>query len=139
MRHRIIQLALMLGCMILLSSPLLANVNVTEPTAGQNISADKAMNSTNGPAFVALGNIVLTEVATTDFTPGTNLKLILSSPDNWRFNAGVGSVTFQGSRDITAASIAVTSSNLTLTYSVGGSGKLDLLTISGIQVQPLSG
>src|SRR5205085_4711763 len=63
----------------------------------------------------------------------------LTAPDGWRFNAGVGSVTFQGSRDITAASIAVTASNLTVTLSVGGVIKSDILTISGLQVQPLDG
>src|SRR5207249_4793646 len=139
MRHRAIQLVLVLGSMVFRSSLLLADVKVTEPTGGQNISADKAMNSTNGPAFVSLGNIVLTELAATDFMPGTNLKLILSAPSGWRFNAGVGSVTFQGSRDITAASISVTSSNLTVTLSVGGIVKSDILTISGLQVQPLDG
>src|SRR2546425_167436 len=108
MRHRAIQVALVLGCIVFSSSALLAGVKVTEPTGGQNISADKALNSTNGAGFVSLGNIVLTEALTTDFAPGTNLKLILTAPDNWRFNAGVGTVTFQGSRDISAATIQVT-------------------------------
>src|SRR5207247_10217846 len=51
------------------------------------------------------------------------------------FNAGVGSVSFAGSANISAASIAVTSSNITLTLTISGVNKIDALTISGIQVQ----
>jgi len=118
---------------------LLANVTVTEPTGGNNLSADKALNSTNGAAFTALGNIVITEGNSADFAVGNNQTLILTPFDGWRFNPGVGSVTYQGSRDTTAASIAVTASNLTVTFSVAGTGKNDILTISGVQVQPLIG
>jgi hypothetical protein len=42
-------------------------------------------------------------------------------------------------RDITAASISVGSSDLTVTLSVSGTGKFDTLTISGLQVQALDG
>src|SRR5437868_11727718 len=133
MRQTTLQLGLVLASVAVYSPRLLADVKGTEPVGGQNVSADKALNSTNGAAFVAVGSIVLTEAITTDFALGANSTLVLSAPAGWRFNAGVGSVSFQGSRDITAASLLVTSSNLTVTYSVGGAAKLDILTISGIQ------
>ena len=139
MHNRTLRLGLLVGAVAISSAQLRASVTVTEPTGGQNISADKSLNSTNGAAFTALGSIVITEGAINDFAAGTNKTFILSAPSGWRFNAGVGSVTFQGSRDITAASISVTSSNLTVTLSLGGIGKLDILTISGLQVQPLDG
>lgn len=139
MRQKTLQLSLLLAAVAFHSPRLLADVKITEPVGGQNVSADKAQNSTNGAGFVVLGNIVLTEAVTTDLAPSPNSTLILSAPAGWRFNAGVGSVVFQGSRDITAASLLVTSSNLTVNYSAGGAAKLDVLTISGIQVQPISG
>jgi len=139
MRQKTLQTALILAFLAVHSHRLLADVGVTEPIGGENVSADKAQNSTNGAGFVSLGNIVLTEAASSDFAPGANLKLILSAPDGWRFSPGIGSVSFQGSRDISAATILVTSSNLTVTYSVGGTTKFDVLTISGVQVQPLNG
>src|SRR5215831_7832485 len=93
---------LLVGCILTFavchSFRLLADVQVTEPVGGESVSADKAINSTNGAGFVAVGDIVLTEAATSDFSPGANLTFILSAPDGWRFNAGVGSVSFQGSR-----------------------------------------
>src|SRR5258705_40663 len=139
MRHKALLVGLVLVFLAVHSPRLFADVQITEPVGGENLSADKAQNSTNGAAFVALGSIVLTETVASDFGPGANSKFILTAPDGWRFNAGVGSVSFQGSRDISAASILVTSSNLTVTYSVGGIAKLDTLTISGIQVQALIG
>ncbi len=139
MKSRTILCGTLLAISAFLAGSLGAAVVVTEPTGGQNISADKALTSTNGAGFTALGSIVLTEGSATDFTPGNNQTLILNVPSGWRFNAGVGSVSFSGSRDITAASISVTASNLTVTYSVSGTAKSDVLTISGLQVQPLDG
>src|SRR5204863_4075774 len=103
------------------------------------ISADKALNSTNGAAFSALSNIVITEGAASDFGAGANQTLILTLPSGWRFNAGVGTVSFTSSRNVTAATISVTASNATVTLSVNGTSALDTLTISGLQVQPLDG
>ena len=97
----------------ILCCPSLVNaaVLVTEPFAGFNISADKALNSTNGPGYTTLEDLVITEQATTDFAVGNNQTLILTLPDGWRFNTSGVSVTWQGSRDITTASIAMTASN----------------------------
>src|SRR5205085_12253664 len=115
---------------------LRADVIVTEPTGGNDVSADKAVNSTNGAGYAALGNIVLTEGAASDFAPGNGQTLILTAPDGWRLNpAAAASASFLNSRDITAASVAVTTSNLPVTLSVSGPTKYDQLTIAGLPVQ----
>src|SRR5262245_47100583 len=139
MKSVTIRLSLILGLVALNSPRMWANVSITSPTGGNNVLADKALNSTNGAAFTALGNIVITEVAATDISAGNNQTLILSAPIGWRFSPGVGTVTFTGSRNITAATISVTASDLTVTFSVTGVDKLDALTIGGLQVQALDG
>src|SRR5215475_13598393 len=120
----VIRLSLVLGLMMLGSPQLCANVTITSPTGGNNVSADKALNSTNGAAFTALGNIVITEGASGDFGAGTGQTLILTPPAGWQFNPGVGSVSFTSGRNITAASIAVTNSTATITLSVTGTTAL---------------
>ena len=116
-----------------------ADVTIASPMGGNNLSADKALNSTNGPAFTALGNIVITEGLTTDFDSGADQTFILTAPPGWQFKAGTGTVTFTGSRDITAASIAVTASDATITFTTSGTAQLDVMTIGGLQVQALDG
>lgn len=119
---------------------LYASVTVTPATGGTSISADNSATATS-PAWTTLGNIVITEVVKTDFAASqTNATLIFTAPTGWTFNTGVGSVTFAGAADITAASIGVTSSTITVTFSTDGTGnKTDVLTISGIQVQASDG
>ena len=96
-------------------------------TGGTN-SADKAQNGA-APAFTTLGNIVITEGANGDFATGSGVTLILTAPSGWRFNAGAGSVSFAASANISAASIAVTSSNLIVTLTVGNVNKTDQAAI----------
>jgi len=136
---RSITLGIILGLAFGISPQLRADVVVTVPTGGNNISADKAVNSTNGAGFVALGSLVISEAAATDFESGDNQTLILTGPEGWRFNPGVGSISFIGSRDVTAASLIVATSNITITFSTKADTKLDALTISGVQVQALDG
>src|SRR5437870_13241940 len=93
MNKTALRLGLVLGLIAFSSPQLLANVVITSPTGGNNIPADKALNSTNGAAFTALGNIVITEGANTDFANGVNQPLILTVPDGWQFNDGVGPVS----------------------------------------------
>src|SRR6266481_344852 len=138
MNKTLVTLGIFLGLMG--AANLRADVIVTEPTGGNDVSTDKAVNSTNGAGYVALGSIVLTEGATSDFAPVNGQTLILTAPGGWRLNpAAAASVSFLNSRDITAASVAVTTSNITVTFSVGDTSKFDKLTISGVQVQPLNG
>src|SRR5881397_2161643 len=100
MKKTALRLCLFLGLMAFSSSQLLADVIITLPTGGNNIPADKALNSTNGAAFTALGNIVIAEGVNTDFANGSNQTLIITLPNGWRFNAGVGTVSFTTSRNI---------------------------------------
>src|SRR6266567_3826240 len=139
MNRELLRFGLMVGALCVWSGPALGDVIITEPVGGNDVSADKCFNSTNGAGFIALGSIVLTEAATTDFAVGNNKTFTLTLPSGWQFNSGVGSVSFSGSRDITAASISVGTSTLTVTFSVSGTTKSDTLTISGLQVQPLDG
>src|SRR5216684_9171384 len=107
MKKTIRPLTLVLAFIALHSAQLRADVIVTEPTGGNDISADKSLNSTNGAGFTGLGNIVFTEGATADFAVGNNKTLILTLPFGWQFNTSAGSVSFANNRDITAASISV--------------------------------
>src|SRR5213593_5282514 len=134
-----LRLGLFLGLMAFSSPQLLANVVITSPTGGNNIPADKALNSTNGAAFTALGSIVITESVNTDFANGSNESLILTVPNGWRFNAGVGTVTFTSGRNISAATISVATNTATVTFTVSGTAALDTLTIGALQVQALNG
>src|ERR1051325_6065212 len=139
MNKTALRLGLVLGLIAFNSSQLLASVTITSPTGGNNMSADKALNSTNGAAFTALGNIVITEGATADFANGTGQTLILTVPGGYQFNPGVGTVTFTTGRNISAATISVTASTATVTFTVSGTAALDVLTIVGLQVQALDG
>ena len=116
-----------------------AAVTVTAATGGTSISADKAANAAS-PSYTALGNIVITEGNNGDFaTPQTNTTLILTAPANWEFQSGTCSATFAATKNITAASCANTTSAITVTLSVSGTNKTDVLTISGVNVRPTSG
>ena len=139
MKRKLLRFALVTGALCFGLCRMLADVTVTEPLGGNDISADKSLNSTNGAAFTALGNIVLAEGSTTDFGIGNNRTLIFTLPLGWRFNTSAGSVSFAPSRDITAASISVGTDTVTVTLSVSGAAKFDTLTISGLQIQALDG
>src|SRR5439155_26790596 len=139
MNKTALRLGLFLGLMAFSTPHLLANVVITSPTGGNNIPADKALNSTNGAAFTALGNIVITEGVNTDFANGTGVTMILTIPDGWRFNPGVGTVTFTSGRNISAASISVVTNTATVTFTVSGAAALDTLAIGNLQVQALDG
>src|SRR5512143_155158 len=103
MKTTTLHLSLVLGLIAFNSPQLRANVVITSPTGGNNVSADKALNSTNGAAFTALGNIVLTEGVESDLVAGDGQTLVLTVAAGWQFKPGVGTVSFTGSRNITAA------------------------------------
>src|SRR6185295_7507624 len=127
------------GMAALCSGSVLADVTVTEPNGGQNISADKAVNSTNGAAFTALGNIVITEGDATDFANGSGVTLILTPPYGWQFKPGAGNVLVTPGRNLSATSIAVAADSATVTFTASGVPSLDTLTISNLQVQAFDG
>src|SRR5262245_21211857 len=139
MKTKLAMLLVASGLALCAANVAQAAVTVTSPFGGNNISADKALNSTNGAAFTALGNIVITEGVNTDFADGNNVTLILTPPDGWRFNAGVGTVSFTSGRNISAASISVETNTVTVTFTVSGTPSLDTLTVGSLQVQALDG
>ena len=108
--------------------------------SGGTISADKAANAAV-PAYTTLGNIRLTEALIADFSVGTNVTLTVNAPAGWQFNtAAAVTVTNINGRDISAATIlSKTASVITIQLSVGGITKLDVLTISAIQIRANDG
>lgn|GEM_PF-6029247 len=114
------------------------SVTVTPASGGTNIPADKAQNAVT-PAWTALGNIVIQENSSNDFSSGSGVTLILTAPDGWRFRAGHGSVSHQNGPNISSSAITVGATTLTITLTVSGVNKSDKLTISGIQVQATDG
>src|SRR6266487_3897275 len=76
-----LRLGVVLGVIAFHSPQMWADVLITSPAGGNNVSADKALNSTNGAAFTALGSIVITEGLSTDFALGNNQTLVLTVAD----------------------------------------------------------
>ena len=117
-------------------------VTVTPATGGTNISADKAANSTSpaGGTFSTIGNILISENLINDFSASGTL--ILSAPTGWQFNAGAGSVSTTksgpGANEL-SASLTVTTTTITVNIIVTGTGQINTLTISGIQVKATDG
>lgn len=94
-----------------------------------------ACGGTFPTAYNPLGSIVIKENANGDFANGTNVTLVLTAPANFEFRAGFGSVTFTAGNNITAASVVVTATTISITYTVSGTNKSDVMTISNIQVR----
>src|SRR6266478_443654 len=121
------RIGLTLGLAALCFGTALADVTVTEPTGGNGISADTSANSTNGAAFTPLGAIIIAENNPADFSVGTNQTFILTLPLGFQFQTAGAPTTasFSASGDITKATVAVTSSDVTITLTVKGAGHLD--------------
>ncbi len=109
-----------------------ANVTVTPAANGTCLQVSPG-------AFSNIGTITVAESAMTDFaSPQTNVTLILTAPVNFEFNPGVGTVSYTAGRNITFASVAVTSTTVTVTLSVSGTNRLDNLYISNLQMRGLT-
>ncbi len=115
------------------SGNLNAQVSVTPATGGSGICVGSS-------TYTTLGNIVITEGANSDFTnDNTTHTFVLSAPANFQFNPGTGSVSVPGANDFSGTpSVAVTATDITLTYKVNGNTKIDAFTISGIQVKAIT-
>jgi len=109
-----------------------AQVSITKPSL--SITTCTGFPTT----YSTLGNIVLAETSNSNFSTGFNITLILTAPTNFEFKASTGAVSYTPSRNITAATIAVTVSTITITYTVGGTNSSDSMTISGIQLRGIT-
>jgi len=117
-------------------------VTVTAATGGTGILADKAANAVS-PAWTSLSVITLGEPGNDKggIASGT---LALKAPVGFEFNtAVVPSITFTGSRDITAASVVFSNATtLGISITVSGTANVDTLNIgstTNLQVRPTSG
>src|SRR5207248_11369281 len=82
--------------------------------------------------------------ANADVAAQTSKTLILTAPAGWRFNAGTGTavggkISGSGGPEVSVNSITVTASNITVNLTASGTGQINNLTISGIQVQATEG
>lgn len=124
-----------------LTLPTFATIGVTPASNGTNLTPT-SLNVSGG--WATLNNIVITEGANNDIAGSqTSKTLVLSAPNNWVFNVGVGTLSFQGDiDDIVNPTMTVTASQITITLTTSSSGNSginehDVMTISGIQVQPI--
>ena len=121
------------------TSLLFAQVNIVQPTNGQNISNDK---STLGPTaeYTILDNIVISETAPGDFTQGTNVTLKFDRPVGWQFNPSKGSAVGSGANISNVSVTSVTDTSIIVTYTIVGiTDGSNAITISGIEVQSTTG
>ena len=109
-------------------------------------TASGSINSCTYPtSYVALGDIFLEENNNGNFgfaLNNTDYTFIITAPANFEFQAGVGSVAFRAGEDITAASINVTATTITVTYRSNQANRTnadDRLTISGINFRGITG
>jgi rhamnogalacturonyl hydrolase YesR len=135
------RLILVAGLFLATAGSGFATVTLTGASGGGSVSADTASNAP-APAWTSLGAITITEGASTDFTNGTGVTLVLKTPAGFQFNTAViPSVTFTAGKNITSASIAMTdASTMTVTLTVSGTAvAADSLTIgstTNLQVRP---
>ncbi len=125
-------MALLVFVTFLYSATANSQVSITKPNLTINVCAGYPSG------YSTLGNIVITESANNNFTNGTGVTLILTAPTNFQFQVGTGTVAVTGAANLSATSIAVTATTITVTYSCGGAAKTDTMTISGIQVRAIT-
>lgn len=117
----------------------LAQVTITKPTGGQNISVEK---SVGGPLeqFTAIGDIVISDIAATNFSTGTDRRIRLNAPTGWQFEIGTVTVSHSGPR-LTASSVFdnATTGYLIISYTANAVATAgNTITISGLKVKATS-
>ncbi len=94
-----------------------------------------AANGACVATYSTLATITITETHVTNFKSGTNQTLVFTlSASGYAFNPSAGTVMHTPGRNVTASSISVTSTTVTVTYSVAAQTQLDELAISGLQI-----
>ena len=123
-----------------LMSCAFAGVIVTPANQNLAISADNASNAFS-PAFTQLENIVIAENKANDFaaTAGTTKSLVLTAPFGWTFKPGCGNILATNAKDFSALSINVAWTTITINFIIKGTGNIDVLNISDVQVQATNG
>jgi hypothetical protein len=115
-----------------------AQVTPTPATGGTGICGSTAASET-GAAFTTLGPITITEGSATDFPPTGTYTLVFDAPDGWQFSLTPPIVSVASGGDITSVTVTtVTATQITISVDVPTDLQLDVLTISGVQVQPLT-
>lgn len=113
-----------------------AAVTVTAGSGGTNICSNRAVTGAS-PAFTSLGPIVITEGANADFSIGTS-TIVLVPPSGWQFSSTLPTITYITGSNITGVSGSITATALTVNVTVVNNNGADQLTITGLQVQPLT-
>lgn len=99
------------------------------------VTVNNAINNICSGSFQPLGNIVISETAAGDFNTGAGQTLILSLENTSEFVIANSGVTVTGSSaDITALSVSVGMTSLTITYTVAAETVVDNITISGLKL-----
>ena len=89
--------------------------------------------------YSSLNNIIITEGPKGDFLSGNGQTIILDNPANFEFDTSVTPTgTTQNGSEISIQSIAISTTQITITYSCSGTNKTDTLTISGIRIRATS-
>lgn len=88
-------------------------------------------------SYRPIPDLVLTEALVGDFAVQAATTLILTAPAGFEFNSTTASTFFIGGNDFTAASInsVNNSTTITITITVTGITRFDVLTISGLRVR----
>jgi hypothetical protein len=86
------------------------------------------------PSFQPIADIVISEGVPNDIAVQSNTVFFLNAP-NWRFKAGVGSVSVGTQSDVSAISVEVLERRLRVTVTCTSTSRLDSITISGLEVQ----
>ncbi len=109
---------------------------VVTPAHDTGICAQTATNG-SAPGCTTLGIITINETLNSDFALGAN-QIVLNPPAGWQFcTAPPPVITASGGGDISAVSFTITSSGLTINTTSSGTLLHDMLTITGLQVQPV--
>lgn len=130
-RKNICQKISIIAFLLSTSGVMQGAVTVSPATSGT------CLNVTPG-AFSAIGTITITEGANSDISSQSGATFILSAPSGFEFQASTGTVSYTSGKNITSASITITNSTITVTFSCSGTNKTDAITISGIMARGTS-
>ncbi|WP_345162680.1 PKD-like domain-containing protein [Pontibacter saemangeumensis] len=129
--------------LLFLATSLYVWATIFPAPVDRSATVDQAANGAS-PAFVSIGNVVINEEGGKDFD--TN-SFVIRTNGNWRFDpssATTVALSSSGGNIVSGRIIrpSVSSDNKTLTFGItydNNGNSNETITISGIQVQPISG